>query len=202
MSQPIKVLLFDLGGVVIDISFDNGLGVWSNYSNIDPSILKSRWSQNEAYEQHERGEITGTEYFESLRKSLGINLSDDEFIEGWNAIMIGQISPTVQLLKDLENKIPLYAFSNINTTHFAELTKTYSAALTSFEEIYCSFKMGMRKPELDSYRFVASEMNCNLNEILFFDDTEINVSVAEELGMQAVLVNSSDDVLNAVKTFL
>ena len=202
MSKPVKALLFDLGGVVIDISFDSGLEVWSNYSNVDPSILKSRWSQNKAYEKHERGEITGTEFFKSLRTSLGINLSDEQFIEGWNAIMIGEISPTVRLIKDLKKQMPLYAFSNINTTHFAELTKTYSDAIAPFEEIYCSFKMGMRKPELASYRFVASEMNYSLDEIMFFDDTEPNVLAAKELGMQAVLVTSPDDVLNAVKTFL
>ena len=200
MPGKIKVLLFDLGGVVIDISFDEAFKVWANYANVKTEALKQKWTQDEAYEQHERGEIKAEEYFASLRQSLSINLTDEQFREGWNAIFLGEVNETVSLLKDLKQHMPLYAFTNNNATHHEKAKALYYETLAIFNQIFCSFQMRKRKPEAEAYAFVAKEIGAEPKEIMFFDDSEINVKAAHQSGMQAVLVKTPQDVAEGVKS--
>ena len=202
MTHPIKALLFDLGGVVVDISFEQALEHWSHPSGVPAETLKSRFAFDAAYEQHERGEVEAGEYFASLRTTLGVTLSDEQLKAGWNAIFLGEITRTVDLLRRLEGKVPLYAFSNTNATHKAFCYKGYSDALAPFERVFVSSDIGKRKPERDAFVHVASEIGVGLERIMFFDDTKENVVAAEALGMHAVLVRSPNDVLTAVGPFL
>lgn len=202
MTHPAKALLFDLGGVVVDISFERALERWSHHSGLVADTLKSRFAFDAAYEQHERGEISAEAFFASLRKTLGVTLSDGQLKDGWNAIFIGEVPQTVALLKRLEGKVPLYAFSNTNETHKRFWSERYADSLTPFEQVFVSSDMGKRKPERDAFAYVASEIEVDFEEIIFFDDTQENIAAAENLGVQAVLVRSPDDVLEAVKPFL
>ena len=120
-----------------------------------------------AYEQHERGEIEAGEYYASLRKSLGVTLSDEQFGEGWNAVFLGEIVPTVKLLKQLEGKVPLYAFSNTNEVHKQFWSVEYAAALEPFKYIFVSSDIGKRIPEHDAFSYVASKMGVSTASIKF-----------------------------------
>lgn len=201
-TNPTKALLFDLGNVIINISFQNALEIWAYHSGVDRAVLAARFTADEAYRRHERGEISSKVYFASLRDSLKIDLSDEQFREGWNAIFLGEFSQTVSLLKKLKAKMPLYAFSNINPTHKAFAVEHYPDTLKLFRKVFCSSDMGMRKPEARAFAHVASDMGFAPNEILFFDDTEENIHAARDFGMRAVLVNSPDDVQAALAAFV
>ena len=198
----VKALLFDLGGVVLDISFLKSFERWGHHSSLSPDALERLFQLDEVYERHERGEVDAAAYFASLRSAFGVTLSDEQFEDGWNAIFLGEIAATVALLERLKGKIPLYAFSNTNATHQAFWSERYEHALEPFERVFVSSEMGKRKPEREAFLYVAAEMGLEPEDIMFFDDTEVNVSAAWALGMQAVLVTSPRDVLTAVEPFL
>ena len=202
MSHPAKALLFDLGGVIIDVSFEKVLERWSHHSGKGADTLEARFAFDTAYEQRERGETEAKAYFASLRTAFDVTMSDEQFESGWNAVFLGEITPTVHLLERLEGKVPLYAFSNTNATHHSFWSKQYASALAPFKRIFVSSDMGKRKPERDAFVYVASEVGVSLEDIMFFDDTEENVLAARALGMQAVLVTSPHDVFTAVAPFL
>jgi putative hydrolase of the HAD superfamily len=69
-SDSVEALLFDLGGVVIEIDFDRVFSHWALCSNQNLGTIKSRFTFDSYYERHERGEIEASEYFASLRRSL------------------------------------------------------------------------------------------------------------------------------------
>jgi hypothetical protein len=75
-------LLFDLGRVVLDIDFNRTLVCWAGHAGCAPAHLVGRFSIDETYRRHERGEIDDAEFFASLRASLGVELSDAQFLEG------------------------------------------------------------------------------------------------------------------------
>src|SRR5690242_3458591 len=91
-------LLFDLGGVVIDIDFNRVCARWAQLAGCDETLVRERFSHDEAYCRHEVGEIDAAGYFASLRGSLGIDLSDAQFLDGWNALYIGEIPGVATLL--------------------------------------------------------------------------------------------------------
>jgi hypothetical protein len=104
-------LLFDLGGVVIEIDFNRAFARWAAHSNHHLDTIKAKFSFDCFYQRHERGEIDASEYFAS-RVSLGIDISDPQFVDGWNAIYVREVPGVAALLQRAKGKMPLYAFTN------------------------------------------------------------------------------------------
>ncbi len=184
------------------MDFNRSFAAWARLSGTPLETIKARFSFDAFFERHERGEITALEYFASLRSSLGINLSDDEFTTGWNAIFVSTIPQTADLLRSLKDKIPIYAFSNSNRAHQLIFEQEYAGALRSFRKVFVSSDLGKRKPEPAAFTAVAAEIGVPLDEILFFDDTHENVEGARAVGMQAVHVRSIADIERAIPEFL
>src|SRR5947208_14847530 len=88
----VDALLFDLGGVVIDIDFNRAFARWAEHAACDVSSVRGRFTVDEACRRHEIGAISDNDYFASLRTSLGLDLSDAQFLDGWNAIYIGEMA--------------------------------------------------------------------------------------------------------------
>src|ERR1700687_6186623 len=110
-------LLFDLGRVVLDIDFDKTLACWAGHAGCEVAQLAGRFARDEIYRRHEKGEISDAEFFEGLRASMGIGISDAQFLEGWNAIFAGEMPGIEPLLKRAAGRVPLYAFFDTNGAH-------------------------------------------------------------------------------------
>ena len=199
---PADALLFDLGGVVMGLDWDRMFKCWADACGASPQELRRRWTLDEAYERHERREIGELEYFASLRKSLGVEIGDEALREGWGAIFTDPIDETVALLETLEDRVPLYAFSNTNAAHHAVWRARFAGALTSFRRVFVSYELGLRKPDRAAFHQVAREIGVRPERILFFDDTLANVEGARAAGLQAVHVVRPADVRNAVRPWL
>jgi glucose-1-phosphatase len=194
----VEALLFDLGGVVVEIDLGRALASWARAAGVQPDRLQARFTMDAAYERHERGELDGAQYFASLRGSLGIALTDAQFTEGWNAIYVREVPGIRTLLQQAAARLPVYAFTNSNVTHRAYFRPRYAEVLQSFRKIFDSCEMGLRKPEAAAFRAISEEIGVPLERILFFDDTPVNVEAAAAIGMPAVHVRSIDDVRKAV----
>ncbi len=191
-------LLFDLGRVVIDIDFGKALTCWAGHAGCAPADLAARFVREESYRHHEVGQIEDAAYFQSLRDSLGIGISDAEFLEGWNAIFAGEIPGIAPLLKRAAARLPLYAFSNTNRPHVEHFSKAYADVLGHFREMFLSSTIGLRKPDAAAYDHVVKAIGVPASRIVFFDDLADNIEGARACGLVAVHVTSPDDVANAL----
>src|ERR1700758_1560730 len=147
-------LLFDLGRVVLDIHFNLAFAKWAEYACSDQAVVAQRFSYDDAYKRHERGEIDADEYFTALRLALGVEIPDTQLLEGWNAIFIGEMPGISPLLADAARRFPLYAFSNSNREHELCWSRRFTGVLRYFREIYVSSTIGLRKPEAEAYNYV------------------------------------------------
>lgn len=197
-DRRIHTLLFDLGGVVIDFDFERAFRFWAARASCEPAELGRRFSLDEPYEQHERGELHASDYFASLRRSLNIDLSDDELIEGWNDVYLGVKPGMLAMLTLASEQLPLYAFTNSNPTHQSEWSVRFAEELSIFNRIFVSSELGLRKPDPEAFSEVANRTGFGVSEFLFFDDTPENIEGARIAGMHAVLVESSTDVREAL----
>jgi len=191
-------LLFDLGRVVIDIDFDRVLECWAAHAGCEPAHLVGRFARDELYERHEKGEISDAEYFACLRTSLGIELSDAQFLEGWNAIFAGEMPGIAALLARAAKSLPLYAFSNTNNAHVEHFSEKFAPVLGHFREIFLSSAIGLRKPDAAAYDHVVTAIGLPAERIVFFDDLADNIEGATARGLTAVLVTSPNDVADAL----
>ena len=191
-------LLFDLGRVVIDIDFDKALACWAGHAGCEPAQLVGRFARDEIYQRHETGSIDDAEFFAGLRTSLGIDLSDAQFLEGWNAIFAGEMPGIGSLLMRAGTRVPLYAFSNTNNAHVEHFSHVYADVLGHFREIFLSSAIGLRKPDAAAYDHVVQAIGVPAERIVFFDDLAENIHGARARGLTAVHVTSPDDVAQAL----
>ena len=197
-DTPVRALLFDLGGVVIKLDFNGAFRLWASRAGCDPSPIAERFSIDSPYEQHERGEIPASSYFATLRRSLGIDLSDEDFTEGWNDVYVGPVPGMTEVLSVAQRHLPLFAFTNSNPTHKSVWEHLYAKELRPFKTIFVSSDLRTRKPDPEAFHLVARRMGFEPGEVLFFDDGPENVEGARTAGMQSVLVGSIRDVYRAL----
>jgi HAD superfamily hydrolase (TIGR01509 family) len=195
----VRALLFDLGGVVITLDFQRVFARWALAAGCDAAFLAGRFSQDDAYVRHERGEIDAAGYFASLRSTLGIELSDEQFLDGWNDIYPGPVDGMEALLRTASYAFPLYAFTNSNPSHQSVWSTMLQLELTWFRSVFVSSELGMRKPDREAYLEVAARTGHRASEFLFFDDSPENVEGARAAGIQAVLTRSIADVRRALR---
>ena len=193
-TGPARALLFDLGGVVLEIDFDRVFLTWGARASCDPQVIRRRFKFDDAYEQHERGELDAAGYFASLRRSLRLRLSDEDFIAGWSDLYVGPVAGMVAVLAAASERLPLYAFTNSNPTHQTLWATRYAPELSVFRSIFVSSELGLRKPDPRAFSEVARRAGFPASAFIFFDDTLENVMGARRAGMQAVHVQSTDDV--------
>lgn len=191
-------LLFDLGRVVLDLDFNRTLRLWAHHAACEPAQLANKFLRDDLYQRHEKGEISDEAFFAGLRSSLGVALSDTEFVEGWNAIFVGEMPGISRLLTRAAQRLPLYAFSNTNAPHVAYFSAQFAGVLGHFREIFVSSAIGLRKPDADAYDHVVQAIGMPAERIVFFDDLAENVEGARNRGLRAVLVTSPDDVAKAL----
>jgi FMN phosphatase YigB (HAD superfamily) len=191
-------LLFDLGRVVIDIDFNKTATCWAGHAGCEPADLVGRFARDEIYRRHETGSIDDAEFFAGLRSSLGIDLSDAQFLEGWNAIFAGEMPGIGSLLTRAGTRVPLYAFSNTNNAHVEHFSQAYADVLGHFRKIFLSSAIGLRKPDAAAYDHVVQAIGVPAERIVFFDDLAENIDGARARGLTAVHVTSPDDVAQAL----
>jgi len=191
-------LLFDLGRVVIDIDFDKALACWAGHAGCEPVHLVGRFARDDLYQRHETGSVSDAEFFAGLRTSLGIDLTDTQFLEGWNAIFAGEMPGIGSLLARAGARVPLYAFSNTNSAHVEHFSRAYAEVLGHFREIFLSSAIGLRKPDAAAYDHVVRAIGVPAERIVFFDDLAENIDGARARGLTAVHVTSPDDVARAL----
>lgn len=196
--HSVDVLLFDIGRVVIDISFDEVMARWAADAGCAPADLAKRFIVDDSFKHHEIGRIDDAAFFDNLRTSLGIGLSDAQFLEGWNAIFTGAMPGIAPLLARAAKRMPLYAFSNTNPAHVAHFSVAYADLLSHFRTVFLSSSIGLRKPDAEAYDHVVKAIGVPASRILFFDDSAANIEGARARGLHAVQVTSTDDVAKAL----
>ncbi|WP_409159798.1 glucose-1-phosphatase [Pectobacterium sp. B2J-2] len=181
--------IFDLGNVVIDIDFKRVLGVWSNLSSAPLATLQERFVMGEAFEQHERGEISDEEFATRLCQEMGIALSFEQFTAGWQAIFVALRPEVIDIMQRLRQEgHRVVILSNTNRLHCSHWPALFPEVGASADRIYLSQDIGLRKPELAIYHYVLTQEGVTPAKAVFFDDNAANVDAAQSLGIHSILV--------------
>jgi glucose-1-phosphatase len=203
MSQ-IKNLIFDLGGVIINLDINKTISEFNTFSNKPFETIYTQLQQNLIFDEFDKGNISPTDFFTELQKHLNTNVSDERLINAWNAMLLDFPKHRLDILKQLKTKYRLFLLSNTNETHVTAFEKSlyaehqYENLEPFFEKVYYSCRIGMRKPNKDIFNFVLSENNLKPSETLFFDDTIHHINGANKTGIQAHLLEKGKDITTLI----
>lgn len=194
----IKNIVFDFGDVFINLDKEatfrrlKKLGV----KEFTDDLL-------ELGKQYEMGMIT-TQEFVNTFKTLFPSISEIDFKNAWNSMLLDFPHQRLSFLKSLANskKYRIFLLSNTNDLHISWIQKTWGRKLFSefkncFEKFYLSHEIHLRKPNKNIYEFVIESNKLTPEETFFVDDTEENTIMANKLGIKSWnLKPNSEDVVD------
>jgi putative hydrolase of the HAD superfamily len=192
--SPVRAVLFDLGGVVLDIDAGRSLQLWQPHSRLAPEALRAAFGVDEPWCRHETGHLAPAGFLAHLREALALDCDEATVRAGFNALLVAEIEETVRLLDAIRRDVPRYAISNTNPVHVAEIERAFPALLPRFDRVFVSHEIGHRKPDAAAFRYVLDAIGVAAPEALLFDDLLPNIEAARALGMQAVQVRGPEDV--------
>lgn len=181
--------IFDLGNVIVDIDFNRVLGAWSDLSRVPLASLKQSFTMGDAFQQHERGEITDEAFVDAICHELALPLSYEQFSHGWQAVFVAlrpEVVVVMQKLRELGHRVVV--LSNTNHLHTTFWPQEYPEIQQAADHIYLSQELGMRKPEARIYQHVIQAEGFSAQETVFFDDNAENIEGASQLGITTILV--------------
>ena len=179
----IDTIIFDFGDIFINLDKQGTI-------NSLKKLGLSQWNEdlNQLNLSFEKGQISEENFLLGIQKHVP-NASIDEILSAWNAVLLDFPLRRLEFLQILSKKYRLFLLSNTDSIHIETFeresgTSFYSDFYQSFEKVYFSFEMGMRKPDTEIFNFLLKAHNLTAKRTLFVDDKIENTDAALSLGLQ------------------
>ena len=202
ISSEIKNIIFDLGGVIINLSTQTTVDQFAKLGGITEEEVNLRMMQSKEFHDYEKGLISDEQFREIVQTMLKVKASDAEIDRCWNAMLLDIPLPRIQLLERLKKRYRIFLLSNTNEIHLkcfndivCQLTGK-SSMHYFFEKAYYSHRMKMRKPDEEIYKFVLEESELTPGQTIFLDDNLSNLKGAELCGIKTFHVQHPDLMFN------
>jgi putative hydrolase of the HAD superfamily len=204
MLAVIKNIVFDFGGVILNIDHHRVENAFERLGIRDFEQLFNQASQSELFKALEKGEKTSAEFRDEIRKLIGLNLTDATIDHTWNEIICDYPPERILLLKEIRNHHRLFLLSNTNVIHYNYYIPKFRNEFgfdfeSLFENVYWSFKIGMRKPDPDPFLLLLKNETILPEETLFIDDTRQNTEIARTLGFKTLSLKKGTDITQLFK---
>ena len=192
MADAPQVLLFDLGGVLVEFTGVQDLAELLPAPSTPAEIIE-RWAECPHSQAFGIGRIPAQEYAERFVRDWGITLAPDAFLREYRSWSRRLYPGAEALLDSLRPRYRLAALSNSNETHWDR--NTHEIGVTGlFDVAISSHHVGLAKPDPAIYRAALARLNVPAADVVFFDDSKANVLAAVDVGIRAFQVNGVDDI--------
>jgi len=173
MKAPIKNIIFDLGGVFLNIDFQ-----LTNQAFIDLGVIQfnemfTQHFSNPLFELLETGKINEEEFYTAFRKESKTNLSNEQIKRAWNALLLDFPKERIDWLKNISKKYRIFLFSNTNQIHYDSFTEKFEMQHPGedfdslFIKAYYSQNLGLRKPYPESFQAICDEQVLEAHQTVF-----------------------------------
>ena len=200
--QPIKNIIFDLGGIFMNLDFKLTERAFIELGITAFPAMFNQHHSNELFEQLETGKISADEFYEAFRQESHSELTNDQIKTAWNALLLDFPAERLQWLDTIRKKYNVYLFSNTNIIHYAAFIEILRKknGCTDFNKYflkaYYSHELGLRKPHIASYQKILEEQKLLPEETLFIDDTAKNIEGAQKAGLQTIHLTTPKTVFD------
>lgn len=183
VGPEIEVVLFDLGGVLVHFRGASKMGELAGIS--DPDEVTARWLACPWLRAFEMGRCGPDDFAAGMVDEWRLALTPGAFIEEFSSWPGGPMAGAEDLVRQVASEgNQVCAFSNTNSLHW-EGSARIKDLMYLFDAAFLSFEMGMLKPDLEAFDYVARSLGLPPQRVLFLDDNQINVDAARTVGFSA-----------------
>jgi putative hydrolase of the HAD superfamily len=193
--KKIKAVILDLGVVIINIDQEKTLRAFERLG-IDLEDINESMP---IFKQYEKGEISDEDFIRTLKTALKGSATENQIIKAWNAMILDIPTHRFRLIGELRKHYNVHLLSNTNSIHIKEIRdyiNTYHQNedwQNTFDKMFLSYEIGLRKPEPGFYEHVLNEINLKADETIFIDDSRANIKGAEKLGINCIWTQKGID---------
>ena len=187
-------LLFDFGGVIIDIDYDATPTALRRLSRTGSTIAFSQASQAELFDRFETGHLSPAGFRAGLRAAYDLDATDAEVDAAWHAMLLDVPAERLALIGELRRQGHQTALlSNTNALHIAEVNQRLAARYgfkngiaDVLDRVFYSQEVGLRKPGEEIFRHALRGMNWRPEDVLFIEDSPQHIATARHLGLRVL----------------
>lgn len=200
-SKPISLLLFDVGGVLVQTMDESFRMKWENRLGIENGKLEPAVHDTPLFRQLENNEISINEFWQQITNELGISQHE---IEDFRRDFYAGDQLNEELIEHIRQWRQSYQIGIIsNAAITLRETLTYQFGIIDlFDRIIASSDVGVRKPDPRIYKAALEAFGVEANQSIFVDDLPPNIQGAEEVGIHGILYTNNDDVLRQINNLL
>ena len=197
--KQIKNIAFDLGGVVIALSYEQAVRRFEEIGLKDARQHLDAFHQRGIFGDLERGIITTEEFRIELGKLIGREVTYDECLYAWHGYVEFVPQKNLQMLlklRQLGYKVCLLSNTNPFMMQWAmsnEFDGNGHSMDYYFDNLYLSYKYKYMKPSPEIFKIMLEGQQSSAEETLFIDDGQKNVEAAKELGMKTLFPENNED---------
>ena len=194
----IRVIIFDLGAVLLNINYDKTIEEFKKLGIKNSSSFYSKKEQSNLFNLLETGKISEEDFITEVRKECKCG-SENKILSAWNIMILDLPKHRISLLQYLNKKYDIYILSNTNSIHISEFRKKigetkYQEFYNLFNKVYYSHEIGFRKPNKEAFQLILDENNLNADEVLFIDDSPQHIKGAKNLGIKTYHLKDGEEV--------
>lgn len=196
----IKNIIFDLGGVVLNINYQLTPEAFKKIGLNNFEKLYSQSTQTNLFNDFEKGLISENKFREGIRILTGMIFCDIEFDKAWNAMLLDLPYERIELLKLANKNYRTFLLSNTNIIHYKEYTQSLKKHHNIdtlgelFEKEYYSHEIHLRKPDLECFEYVLKDSNLTSSETLFIDDSPQHIEGAKNAGIHTFFMDRNKNL--------
>lgn len=194
MPEPIEVVLFDLGGVLIDFG---GIGPMGELAGIaDEDEVWRRWLTCRWVRAFERGECAAEAFAAGVVEDWGLPIDGPAYLREFSSWLGEALPGAPELVAEVQRVVPVGCLSNTNSEHWRHAARW--PFLDGLDHRFLSFEVGIVKPDRELFDLVAERLPVPRDRVLFLDDNVINTDGAEAAGFRAARVRGVDEARGAL----
>lgn len=202
--MPIKNIIFDLGGVIIDLDYNRTFAAFRKLGAANINAIYTQSKQDDLFDQYEIGKISSEVFRAALQKKLSIRVNLKEFDDAWNAMLLDIPQKRLDFIKRLKNDYKIFLFSNTNEIHLKEVFNIcqrqngFNSFKDYFDKEYYSNIFGKRKPDPAAFSLILTENKLTASETLFVDDSMQHILGAEEAGLHTMHISKERSIFDVL----
>jgi putative hydrolase of the HAD superfamily len=190
--KGIKHIIFDLGGVILNINYQLTYNAFAELGVKDFTSLYNQFTLSNLFGDLETGKIGKEDFLAAMQQHTAEGTTDQQITDAWNAMLLDFPLRRLQILQQLRQHYGLYLLSNTNAIHMEafnnilQQSRSIPSLADFFDKVYYSHLIGLRKPEKEAYQLVLEENGLQPSETLFIDDTLPNIEGAKLVGLETI----------------